>query len=72
MPPLVPSPAPASALLSISANTEYPTLRKREDAHRDRYPTREPAGKVVWYENRRHPRAARAGEWAGTTVRSDK
>jgi hypothetical protein len=33
-----------------SANTEYPTLRKREDAHWDRYPTPEPAGKVLWCE----------------------
>ena len=62
MPPLVPSPAPASALLSISANTEYPTLRKREDAHRDRYPTPEPAGKVLWCEKEAlSPRGAGGG-----------
>jgi anti-sigma regulatory factor (Ser/Thr protein kinase) len=42
-------------------------------AHWDWYPTREPSGKVVWCEiEASSPARRRAGEGAGTTVRSDK
>ena len=42
-------------------------------ARRDWYPTRDPAGKVVWCEIEASSPARRgAGEEAGTTVRSDK
>src|SRR5260370_91612 len=47
MPRLVPSPAPASALLSISIDR---SLLCAVTSHSDWYPTRETAGKVVWCE----------------------
>jgi anti-sigma regulatory factor (Ser/Thr protein kinase) len=66
-----------------SANTEHPTPQEEGgrglflvaalSARWDWYPTREPAGKVVWCEIEASSPARRgAGEGAGTTVRSDK